>query len=72
MRRREAGAVSAVRESGPSRCQFGCWQLDRRARRLTDPGGAIVSLTKGEYALLIAFLNAPQRLLTREYLLQAT
>jgi DNA-binding winged helix-turn-helix (wHTH) protein len=31
-----------------------------------------VILTKGEYALLIAFLQAPGRLLTREYLLQAT
>jgi DNA-binding response OmpR family regulator len=29
-------------------------------------------LTKGEYALLIAFLDAPQRPLTRERLLQAT
>jgi DNA-binding response OmpR family regulator len=29
-------------------------------------------LTKGEYALLIAFLDAPQRPLTREHLLQAT
>jgi DNA-binding response OmpR family regulator len=31
-----------------------------------------VALTKGEYALLIAFLDAPQRPLTREHLLQAT
>jgi two-component system, OmpR family, response regulator len=31
-----------------------------------------VPLTKGEYALLIAFLDAPQRPLSREYLLQAT
>jgi DNA-binding response OmpR family regulator len=29
-------------------------------------------LTKGEYALLIAFLDAPQRPLARERLLQAT
>jgi DNA-binding response OmpR family regulator len=28
--------------------------------------------TKGEYALLTAFLDAPQRPLTREHLLQAT
>ena len=32
----------------------------------------MVPLTKGEYALLLAFLNAPQRPLTREHLLQAT
>ena len=38
-------------------CQFGGWHLDRHARRLTDPNGAVVSLTKGEYALLIAFLD---------------
>jgi DNA-binding response OmpR family regulator len=29
-------------------------------------------LSKGEYALLLAFLKAPQRPLTREHLLQAT
>jgi DNA-binding response OmpR family regulator len=29
-------------------------------------------LTKGEYALLLAFLDAPQRPLSREHLLQAT
>ena len=29
-------------------------------------------MTKGEYALLVAFLNAPQRPLSREQLLQAT
>jgi DNA-binding response OmpR family regulator len=29
-------------------------------------------LTKGEYALLVAFLESPQRPLTREQLLQAT
>jgi DNA-binding response OmpR family regulator len=31
-----------------------------------------VTLTKGEYSLLVAFLDAPQRPLTREHLLQAT
>jgi DNA-binding response OmpR family regulator len=37
-----------------------------------DPNGAQVCLSKGEYALLLAFLQAPQRPLTREQLLQAT
>jgi two-component system, OmpR family, response regulator len=40
--------------------------------RVTDPDGASVALTKGEYALLLAFLDAPQRPLSREQLLQAT
>jgi DNA-binding response OmpR family regulator len=39
---------------------------------LIDPDGAPVTLTKGEYGLLVAFLDAPQRPLTREQLLQAT
>jgi DNA-binding response OmpR family regulator len=55
-----------------NRYSFGGWQLDRRALRLTNPEGTAVPLTKSEYALLIAFLEAPQRPLTREYLLQAT
>jgi len=55
----------------PSRYRFAGWQLNRRTRELTDPGGALVPLTKGEYALLIAFLEAPQRPLSRGYLMQA-
>jgi DNA-binding response OmpR family regulator len=31
-----------------------------------------LALTKGEYAMLLAFLEAPQRPLSREHLLQAT
>ena len=37
-----------------------------------NPNGVPVALTKDEYALLTAFLDAPQRPLTREHLLQAT
>jgi two-component system OmpR family response regulator len=54
------------------RCRFGGWQLDRSIQRLTSPAGVPVALTKGEYALLAAFLDAPLRPLTRESLLQAT
>jgi two-component system, OmpR family, response regulator len=46
--------------------------LERRGRRLTDAAGEPVPLTKSEYALLLAFLEAPQRTLSREHLLQAT
>jgi len=71
-RRGEVRRIVSQRESGQGRCRFGSWELDRRARRLTNADGAPVVLTKGEYALLIAFLDAPQRPLSREYLLQAT
>jgi two-component system, OmpR family, response regulator len=72
LRRREAGQAAVQRDQERGRCRFGGWQLDRRIRRLTDPNGIPVALTKGEYALLIAFLDAPQRPLSREHLLQAT
>ena len=72
LRRREVGQVAAQRAPDRGRCRFGGWELDRRTRRLSNPDGRPVALTKGEYALLIAFLDAPQRPLSREHLLQAT
>jgi two-component system, OmpR family, response regulator len=72
LRRRETSHIALQREAAQGRCRFGTWLLDRRARRLTDAVGEPVALTKGEYALLLAFLDAPQRPLSREHLLQAT
>ena len=72
LRRQEAGRATSARDVERGRYRFGGWQLDPRNRRLTDPSGTEVPLTKGEYALLTAFLDAPQRPLSREQLLQAT
>jgi two-component system, OmpR family, response regulator len=73
LRRQEAGR-SAVRTRDRERggYRFDGWQLERRHRRLLDSGGTRVPLSNGEYALLLAFLKAPQRALTREYLQHAT
>jgi two-component system OmpR family response regulator len=72
LRRHEMGR--AARASGSERggYRFNGWVLERRGRRLFDPKAVPVSLSKGEYALLLAFLEAPQRPLTREHLLQTT
>lgn len=72
LRRQEAARSAPQRDPELRRAKFGGWQLDRRLRRLVDPSGSQISLTKGEYALLTAFLDAPQRPLSREQLLQAT
>ena len=72
LRRREVGRAESRLDPERGRLKFGGWQLDRRTKRLTDPNGIEVVLTKGEYALLTAFLDAPQRPLSREHLLQAT
>jgi two-component system, OmpR family, response regulator len=64
----------AARAHDPERggYRFCGWRLERRGRRLVDRNEAPVPLSKGEYTLLLAFLEAPQRPLTREHLLQAT
>ena len=72
LRRRDSGRATLERLPERACFRFAGWRLDQRARSLANPGGEPVALTKGEYALLIAFLDAPQRPLTREYLLQAT
>jgi DNA-binding response OmpR family regulator len=72
LRRFDAGRAAPARDPGRGKFRFSGWHLDCRARRLTDPEGRPVALTKGEYALLLAFVDAPQRPLSREHLLQAT
>jgi len=72
LRRHEAGRVARAREPQLGGFRFGGWRLDRQTRQLTGPDGVPVVLTKGEYALLVAFLESPQRPLTREQLLQST
>ena len=49
--------------------RFGGWELNVRLRRLTSPSGERISLTNSEFNLLVAFLAAPRRVLSREQLL---
>ena len=72
LRRQEMGRVARTHNPERGGYRFDGWQLERRGRRLLDPNTTPVSLSKGEYALLLAFLEAPQRPLSREHLLQAT
>jgi two-component system OmpR family response regulator len=51
---------------------FAGWEYDERLRHLTNPSGLRINLTRNEYAMLKAFLDSPQRTLTREYLIHAT
>jgi DNA-binding response OmpR family regulator len=49
--------------------RFGTWELNIGLRKLRDAHGKTVDLTNGEFSLLTAFLSAPQRILTRDQLL---
>ncbi|MGM8461108.1 response regulator [Enterobacter cloacae] len=51
---------------------FGDWQLDTVARHLIDSEGMIVALSGAEYRLLRVFLDHPQRVLSRDQLLNLT
>jgi two-component system OmpR family response regulator len=51
---------------------FGDWKLDTVARHLLDAGGVEVALSGAEYRLLRVFLDHPQRVLTRDQLLNLT
>jgi len=52
--------------------RFGAWELNVGLRRLKGADGTAVELTNGEFSLLTAFLSAPQRILTRDQLLELT
>ncbi|MBF0296573.1 MAG: response regulator [Magnetococcales bacterium] len=48
---------------------FAGWRLHVDRRELVDAGGTIEPLSAGEFALLMAFVQNPQRILDREKLL---
>src|SRR6516162_9571622 len=49
--------------------RFAGWELNVRLRKLSSPEGEKVPITNGEFNLLVAFLAAPKRVLSREQLL---
>jgi DNA-binding response OmpR family regulator len=49
--------------------RFNGWELNLGLRKLKSPKGEAVELTNGEFRVLTAFLSSPQRILTREQLL---
>ncbi len=63
-----------VPEAGRERraYMFGDWTLSMRQRTLTRPDLGETKLTATEFNLLVAFLNAPKQVLSRERLLAAS
>jgi two-component system, OmpR family, response regulator len=52
--------------------RFGEFELNLRTRRLKRVAGDEITLTNGEFNLLAALLAAPERVLTRDQLLEAS
>jgi two-component system, OmpR family, response regulator len=54
------------------RYTFEGWVLDQRKRQLLSPQGENIRLSKSQFALLSAFVEAPRQILSRSDLLSAT
>ncbi|WP_434131454.1 response regulator [Methylocaldum sp. GT1BB] len=52
------------------RWRFAGWTLDGQTRQLTSPQGVVVALSGAEYRLLEVFLTHPNRVLTRDQLME--
>ena len=67
---RRAGAPEAGVAAGNNRIlEFAGWRLDLGHRQLFSPSNALVALRAGEFDLLLALAERPQRVLTRDQLL---
>jgi two-component system OmpR family response regulator len=66
-RRGDGGRTDA--ELG-AQCEFAGWRLDLVRRELRSPEGVVVNLSGGEFSLLRTFVERPQRVLTRDQLLE--
>ncbi|CAN5356373.1 response regulator [soil metagenome] len=59
----------AVDDGMGAACEFAGWRLDLVRRELRSPQSVVVNLSSGEFSLLRAFVERPQRVLTRDQLL---
>jgi two-component system OmpR family response regulator len=64
----EKAAAPTRSETRPVLC-FGGWRLDVARRELRSADNALVLLSGGEFDLLLAFAEHPQRVLTRDQLI---
>jgi two-component system, OmpR family, response regulator len=69
LRRSQDTLASGHSDPASKRYHFDRWSLDTQARALLRDDGVTVPLSTGEYDLLMAFVERPQRVLNRDQLL---
>ncbi len=67
LRRRQEPRPSEERRGGI--LEFAGWRLDLVRRELRSPDSVVINLSSGEFSLLRALVERPQRVLTRDQLL---
>ncbi|MDT3672884.1 MAG: response regulator [Aromatoleum sp.] len=73
---RRARALPPNLEGSPAEraaeLRFAAWRLDIAGRNLIDTDGVVVPLSGAEYRMLMVFLTHPQRVLSRDQLMELT
>lgn len=64
-----SGGLSGARRGETAALRFAGWRLDLDTRALNAPDGTLVPLSGGEFGLLAALALHPQRVLSRDQLL---
>jgi two-component system OmpR family response regulator len=72
LRRTKSGTLGAARQREIRAYRFAEFELNLRTRRLRRGNSGNIILTNGEFNLLAALLAAPERILTRDQLLEAS
>jgi DNA-binding response OmpR family regulator len=70
LRRTRSADARPQSDDGLRAYRFAGWELNLRLHRLTAADGRLIALTNSEFSLLCAFLSAPQRVMTRDQLLE--
>lgn len=70
--RRAQSLPASTLPGDAERMGFAGWTLDLATRQLTSPKGVVTPLSSGEYRLLRVFLERPNRVLSRDQLLDLT
>jgi two-component system, OmpR family, response regulator len=72
LRRLDAASSSASAPAAAKGFRVAGWRIDIDARRVSNTLGAELELTGGEFDLLVTFCRHPARVLSRDFLLEAT
>lgn len=69
MRRSRAAERAPAQDGAVRAYHFSGWELNVRLHSLRSPAGERVPISNGEFGLLVAFLGRPERILSRDQLL---
>jgi len=69
LRRTKHTAAGEIEPHDVVKINFSEWTLDLTARHLIDPNSVIISLSGAEFRLLEMFLNRPNRILSRDQIM---